>query len=319
MKKRYRDADIWKQSWFINLPIEHKLVWDYINDNCHTSGLWEIDVLQLKRTTGISSFDMNLFLHEVNKDYDKITGKELNKERVLSVCEGRKLFITSHLMFQWSKGEIGLSTKVAAVKGALLNLYEHGLLEIALNKKFIKVANGYEGLATVIKGYEGLATIEEEEVEGEEFNSLKEGVIGETKPLEPEEERASEYGGPPLIEVVKFFEQNSRRNEEAVIFWNEYEGKRWIIKSDTGPPRNIKDTRQWQLKAEQWIKKSRLTEIEKAENGTKRAKEGQTKSTGYGGNTKPTDGKGQFGQDRFERILKNAYSKEEETRAGSQP
>lgn len=313
MKKRYRDADIWKQSWFINLPIEYKLVWDYINDNCHTSGLWEIDVLQLKRTTGISSFDMNLFLHEVNRDYDKITGKELNKERVLSVCEGRKLFITNHLMFQWSKGEIGLSPKVAAVKGALLNLYEHVLLEFALNKKFIKVVNGYEGLATVIKGYEGLATIEEEEVEGEELNLFKEEVIGETKPpeelkpesaLEPLAERKSKYGGPDYISVENVFVSKNRPAEEAAIFWNEYESKEWCVHNKEGTGKR-KITSNWRYKAENWIYQAILEEAEKKENGTTT----RTKNTG---NTFKRTARGEVSEQQLNDGLAKAFGEGEE-------
>ena len=279
MKKKYRDADIWKQSWFLDLSPENKLIWDFITDNCSTSGLWILDIPELRRNTGLKTINIPGFLSEVNKDYDKITGDELVKERVMLVCDGRKLWLTGHLMFQWSKGEIGLSPKVAAVKGALSNLHEHGLLEIALKKKFIKIIDGLEGLTRVVKGYEGLGTIEEGEEEGEEFKDLKEDVkipeTGVTPPeepkppkttsLEPLEGRKSKHGGPDYSEVKYFFcGLNNREESEAVTFWNEYEGKEWWIHNKEGPSHEIKQTRKWQMKAEQWIYKQRNADIERA-------------------------------------------------------
>lgn len=286
MKKKYRDAHIWKQSWFLDLTPENKLIWDFITDSCSTSGLWALDIPELKRNTGLKNINLQSFLSEVNKDYDKISGEELVKERVLLVCDNRKLWVTGHLMFQWSKNELGIKPNVAAVKGALLNLFEHGLLEIALKKKFIKIAAGSEESLRVIKGLEGLATIEEEEEEGEGLNLFKgeSKERGDKKPengddqqlpisktnaaLEPLEGRKSKSGGPNYADVKGFFEYNNRPEVEAITFWNEYEGKEWWVHNKEGTPsRKMKTGRDWQLKAEQWIYKARTQEMEKKKNG----------------------------------------------------
>lgn len=288
MKKKYRDAEIWDQTWYLDLAPENKLIWDFITDNCSTSGLWVLDIPKLQRKTGLRKIDLQNFLSEVNKDYDKISGAEIIKERVSMVCGGRKLWITGHTMFQYSKNEIGVSPKVAAVKGALLNLHEHGLLEIALKKEFVKIANGLEGLLRVIKGLEGLATIEDEEVDEDELSLLKgesveRGIpvvpvpaVPEDEPkhegigLEPLEERKSEYGGPDYAEVEYYFvELNNRPKTEAINYWDYYEGQEWFVHNKEGTPaRKMKRSRTWQLKAEQWIIKARKEELEKKD-GTK--------------------------------------------------
>jgi len=109
--------------------------------------------------------------------------------------------------------------------------------------------------------------ITENEIE-DENKSLKEGIIRETK-LEPLDERKSQYGGPTFGAVKEFFTQNNRLVDEAVIFWNEYEQKKWYVSNREGEPtRKLKTTRDWMLKAEQWIKKARINEIDKSKNKT---------------------------------------------------
>lgn len=108
-------------------------------------------------------------------------------------------------------------------------------------------------------------TENENEIE-DENNSLKEGIIRETT-LEPLDERKSQFGGPTFGAVKEFFIQNNRSVDEAVIFWNEYEQKKWYVSNREGEPtRKLKTTRDWMLKAEQWIKKARISEIDKSKN-----------------------------------------------------
>ncbi|MEW6506372.1 MAG: hypothetical protein AB1432_01370 [Bacteroidota bacterium] len=99
-----------------------------------------------------------------------------------------------------------------------------------------------------------------------DINSLKEGIIREIT-LEPLDERKSQFGGPTFGAVKEFFIQNNRSVDEAVIFWNEYEQKKWYVSNREGEPtRKMKTTRDWMLKAEQWIKKARILEIDKSKN-----------------------------------------------------
>ena len=44
MSKRFTDTEKWKRPWFRSLPIEYRLFWLYICDNCDISGIWYVDV-----------------------------------------------------------------------------------------------------------------------------------------------------------------------------------------------------------------------------------------------------------------------------------
>ena len=43
MSKRFTDANKWRSKWFRTLPVEAKLVWTYLCDECDTSGLMKPD------------------------------------------------------------------------------------------------------------------------------------------------------------------------------------------------------------------------------------------------------------------------------------
>ncbi len=104
----------------------------------------------------------------------------------------------------------------------------------------------------------------EKEIEDEKENIKNKEI--DTKPLAPLAERKSNHGGPDYKTVEEFFVNEKRPVEEAGIFWNEYEQKAWCVTSGNGPDRKMKTTRDWQLKAEQWIKKARLADIDKNKN-----------------------------------------------------
>ena len=43
MAKRFTDTNKWKDSWYRNLKIKHKLVWFYLLDECDQAGVWKAD------------------------------------------------------------------------------------------------------------------------------------------------------------------------------------------------------------------------------------------------------------------------------------
>lgn len=44
MAKRFTDTDKWKKPFIKSLPMEYKLLWFYILDDCDHAGLWQVDI-----------------------------------------------------------------------------------------------------------------------------------------------------------------------------------------------------------------------------------------------------------------------------------
>jgi hypothetical protein len=52
--KRFTDIDKWKRKWFRTLPLESKVLFEYLRDNCDNAGFIEIDEEIISLYTGIS-------------------------------------------------------------------------------------------------------------------------------------------------------------------------------------------------------------------------------------------------------------------------
>lgn len=44
MPKRFTDTEKWKRPWFRGLPLNYKLLWLYLLDNCDIAGVWYVDL-----------------------------------------------------------------------------------------------------------------------------------------------------------------------------------------------------------------------------------------------------------------------------------
>lgn len=44
MAKRFTATEIWKEDWFLDMPIEYKLFWYYMLSNCDHAGLFKINI-----------------------------------------------------------------------------------------------------------------------------------------------------------------------------------------------------------------------------------------------------------------------------------
>lgn len=136
MAKRFTDTDIWKsQRWFRKLPPMDKLVFYYIKDQCNHAGVWKIDCSDLMDDLGIESFNLNKFIDSVNKEYDKISGQQIEKERVVVI--ENNLWITGFIQFQYQNKEGRVSQSAAPVVTALLMLQGLGVLVQAIRKGYI--------------------------------------------------------------------------------------------------------------------------------------------------------------------------------------
>ena len=88
MAKRMTDTDKWKHPWFRKLPPEHKLLWQYILDNCNHGGIWHKDE--------------ELAEFQIGNQYDWQEVRFLFKEKFFE-ADSDKWFIFSFIEFQYGK------------------------------------------------------------------------------------------------------------------------------------------------------------------------------------------------------------------------
>jgi hypothetical protein len=88
----------------------------------------------------------------------------------------------------------------------------------------------------------------------------------EAKDMDKVKEEAK---APSREEIREYFILQDSTEDEADLFYAHYAGKDWKVFIRDGPERSILQTRKWQLKAEEWIKRERIKKTEKEENGRK--------------------------------------------------
>lgn len=44
MAKRFTETDIWEEDWFIEMPVEYKLFYFYLKDQCNYAGIWRPNI-----------------------------------------------------------------------------------------------------------------------------------------------------------------------------------------------------------------------------------------------------------------------------------
>src|ERR1035437_3363225 len=159
MPKRFTDTDIWRQSWFLDLSPESKLVWSYLVSKCDSAGIWKIDIRELWRETGPRDINLQTFLEEVNRDYVSLTGEPVKRNRVMRIANGKKLWLTGFISFQYEKGRSGVNAVIPAIKGALNRLRDENLYDFAIKEGFVRIKGEYEGKILNSEGREGKENI----------------------------------------------------------------------------------------------------------------------------------------------------------------
>jgi len=86
--KRNTDTEIWAQKWFRKLPPLTKLVWKFLKDRCDNAGVWETDYELADIYIG-AAVDWEQAIGEINAE----------KERVLKIDHGKKLWLTGYIQF----------------------------------------------------------------------------------------------------------------------------------------------------------------------------------------------------------------------------
>ena len=87
MAKRFTDTDKWKKPFIKSLPLQYKIFWFYILDDCDFAGVWQVD----KEVSQI----------RIGVDIDLDRAKELYGDRIVEFDGGSKWFIPDFIIFQY--------------------------------------------------------------------------------------------------------------------------------------------------------------------------------------------------------------------------
>ena len=89
MAKRFHDSGLWNEDWYIDLPTNYKLFYQYLIDNCDHAGIWKPNTKHFEFILG-STCPLNGFLNSVNAD----------KERII-MLPNKRYFICGFIPFQY--------------------------------------------------------------------------------------------------------------------------------------------------------------------------------------------------------------------------
>lgn len=144
MAKRFHDTTIWKkQRWFKKLPRDYKLAFLYVKDQCDHAGLWKIDFAELVDDLDFDGFDMEDFIKNCNKDFDKINGKSITRERVKLLENKSIMWVTGFVQFQYEGKDLTINPQVPVVKSAIEILNSYKILGEALYKGYLTLPEHY--------------------------------------------------------------------------------------------------------------------------------------------------------------------------------
>lgn len=87
MSRRLTDTDKWKKPFIKSLPIEYKVFWLFLLDECDHAGIWHVEMDIAEARLGIKL------------SLTKIRG--LFKEKVVEFDGGNKLFVPDFVQFQY--------------------------------------------------------------------------------------------------------------------------------------------------------------------------------------------------------------------------
>ncbi len=126
MSKRFSDTEKWKKQFIKGLPLEYKIFWLFLLDECDNAGIWhvEIEIAEIRLGVKLSS--------------EKARG--LFGERVVVFDDGNKWFLPDFISFQY----VSLNPDNKALKDVIVRLQKHGLIKY-LEKSKKSEKGGSEG------------------------------------------------------------------------------------------------------------------------------------------------------------------------------
>jgi hypothetical protein len=189
MAKRFTDTDKWKKSFIKSLPVEYKLFWLYILDECDNAGIWhvEIDLAEIRLGIKLS--------------HQKIRG--LFKEKIVEFDNGTKWFLPDFISFQYGD----LDAKNRAHKSVLEKIVRYGL-------------NTNKPLGCPLQGAKDKYTDKDKD---EEYN--KDGTIvfaGVRPSLADMDVELNEVEIFRVIEWVKILQQRDLTKDQVRDYWKAF-------------------------------------------------------------------------------------------------
>lgn len=121
MAKRFTDNEKWKKRFFRELPMEYKLLWIYILDDCNHAGVWDVDLEVAGLRIGYNHFD-------------KDSLADIFNEQVVVIAE-YKWFIPDFITFQY--GKLNPSSRVH--QSVIQILEKYNLYQPAKELEYIEI------------------------------------------------------------------------------------------------------------------------------------------------------------------------------------
>ncbi len=160
MAKRFTDTDKWKKRFIKDLPVEYKIFWLYLLDECNHAGIWHVEFELVQIRLGITLSEKKaLGLFNVGDD-----------ARVVVFDNGNKWFVPGFIEFQY--GELAENNR--AHKSVIESLSKYDLMKFLKNDKEKEKVHSSPLQGGKDKDKEQLGSLE-----------FKEGGVGETKPETP--------------------------------------------------------------------------------------------------------------------------------------
>ena len=217
MSKRFMETNIWDQTWFLELSPESKNIWMFLERSCDCAGIWRIDIPEMRRKIGYKNIDLSSFLEEVNRDYNKLTGEPVKRNRVMLIANSTKLWLTGFICFQYEKGTTGVNSGIPAIKGALNRLRDEDIYEYAIKEEFVRIKgesqklpdNNNGNINNDIISSNNIFSVSSDLIISSEINSK--GCRGSARDKDKDKDQDQE--------VLVFKDLNKEAGEESAVHW----------------------------------------------------------------------------------------------------
>jgi hypothetical protein len=110
MAKRLTDSNKWSDNWYTNLPMDMKLVWNYLLDTCDHAGVYKVNLKLLRFQTDCERSETEII--------------EYLKDRIY--IKSDKWFIPKFITFQYKNF---FTSNTPAIKSARELLISHKIIE----------------------------------------------------------------------------------------------------------------------------------------------------------------------------------------------